>query len=268
MGPTARLALYGLISLSLMVVDSRYDTLTTLRSGSATVIHPVQAALSRPFEYLAEAGDFFAIHGELVKENRQLAIERERLAALLQGYRDVQSENRRLHGLLRLAAPTGTEPMAATIIRVLPDPFARRLAVNRGALDGIEPGRPVVDADGLIGQVTEVYQTSSVVRLLTAKGQAAPVQNQRTGLRMIVSGTGSDNQLEINYLDMHADLKAGDVLTTSGIDGVFPPGVPVARVLNVEQPRQTPFARAICQPFGQIGQHRHVLILKPRSPAP
>lgn len=268
MGLPARLALYGLASLALMLVDSRYDALTAFRAGAATLIHPVQAALARPFEFLGEAGEFFAVHGELLREKRRLEDEREQLATLLQSHRDLQAENARLRALLALPVPAGVEALAATVTRILPDPFARKLVIDRGANHGVVAGRPVVDAAGLIGQVTEVYPASSVVTLLTSKEQAAPVQNQRNGLRLLVSGTGSDNLLEVRYLDMHADLKPGDLLTTSGLDGVYPPGIPVARVLDIAQPRQTPFASARCQPIGSIGQHRHVLVLKARSPAP
>ncbi len=267
-GLPARLALYGLASLALMVVDSRYDAMTAFRTGSVTLIHPVQAALARPFEYLGEAGEFFTVHGVLLKEKRQLEAERERLATLLQGYNDVQGENARLREMLKLTPLPAVEPMAARITRVLPDPFARKLVIDRGSADGVEAGRPVVDVAGLIGQVTEVYTNSSIITLLTSKDQAAPVQDQRNGLRLIVSGVGSDNLLEVRYLDMHADLKPGDLLTTSGIDGTYPPGIQVAQVLSVEQPRQTPFARAICQPIGHIGQHRYVLILKAKKNAP
>lgn len=262
MGLPARLALYGLASLVLMVVDSRYDTLTTFRAGAAALVHPVQTILARPFGFLGEAGEFFTVHNELLRQSRRLQGEHERLAATLQSYRDLQAENAHLRAMLAMPPQPGIEPLSAGITRVLPDPFARKLVIDRGSADGVEAGRPVVDVAGLIGQVTEVFQNSSVVTLLTSKAQAAPVQNQRNGLRLIVSGTGSDNLLEVRYLDMHADLKAGDLLTTSGIDGVYPPGIPVARVISVEQPRQTPFARALCQPIGDIGQHRHILILK------
>jgi rod shape-determining protein MreC len=268
MGLPARLALYALGSLALMLVDSRYDAMTAFRTGAAALIHPVQAVLASPFGYLGEAAEFFTVHGEMLRDNRRLEAERERLAAALQGYDGLRSENARLRAMLALPAQPAVEPMAAEITRVLPDPFTRRLIIDRGSAHGVEAGRPVVDVAGLIGQVTRVFPSSSEITLLTSKEQAAPVQNQRNGLRLIVSGSGSDNLLEVRFLDMHADLKAGDVLITSGIDGVYPAGLPVARVLRVERPRQTPFARAVCQPIGEIGQHRHVLILKVGSHAP
>lgn len=261
MGLPARLALYCLASLALMVVDSRYAAMATVKNTVAEFVNPIQDILASPFGLLGKAGDFFIVHGQVLGENRRLILASQVFASRLQGYEALKLENARLRALLDLRPPSGVETRAAEIVRILPDPFNRRVIVDKGTTDGVTAGRPVVDAAGLVGQVTQVYSTSSQVSLLTAKEQAAPVQNQRNGLRLIVSGTGSDDQLEVRYLDMHADLKPGDILVTSGIDGVYPLGIPVARVVRVEPPRQTPFARAICQPIGAIGQHRHVLIL-------
>lgn len=262
LGLPGRLAIYGLISLALMLADSRYDALATLRAGVATVLQPVQRGLVWPFGFLGEAGRFFVTHGEVLRENRRLEADRQQLMTRLQGYRNLEAENERLRTLLGLAPPAGTLPMAAEVLRALPDPFARKLLIDRGASHGIEAGRPVVDVDGLLGQVTRVYPASSEVTLLTSREQAAPVQNLRNGLRLIVSGTGADDRLEVRFLDMHADLKAGDVLVTSGLDGVYPAGIPVARVIQVEPPRQTPFARAVCVAAAAIGHYRHLLVLR------
>jgi rod shape-determining protein MreC len=261
MGLPTRLAIYCLASLALMVVDSRYGPMTELRGTAERLVYPVQLVLSRPFEFLGEAGDFFTVHGKLLKENKQLILQSQIFASRLQGYQALEQENNQLRKLLNLPHPAGTRPLVAEIVRIQPDPFDRRVIIDKGSADGVEAGRPVVDASGLIGQITRVYPDSSEASLLTAKEQAAPVQNQRNGLRLIVSGTGTDNLLEVRYLDMHADIKTGDVLVTSGIDGVYPPGIPTARVLRVEPPRQSPFATVICQPIGEIERHRHVLVL-------
>lgn len=265
MGLSARMALYGVACLALMVLDSRYDALSLFRSGSASLIQPVQNVLAHPFGVVGRAFDFFQVHADLLTEKRQLKLEHDRLAVQLQQFQRVYAENRDLRSLLNLTWSEPVVAVAAEITRVLPDPFSRRLLIDRGSAEGIEPGRPVVDADGLIGQITQVSAGSSVVTLLTAKAQAAPVQNRRNGLRLIVTGTGTDNLLEVRYLDMHADLKAGDILVTSGIDSVYPAGIPVARVLKVEQPRETPFALAHCQPLGAPDQNRHLLILMRRN---
>lgn len=267
MGLPTRLALYCLVSLALMVVDSRYGALTTFRSVAASVIYPIQGFLAKPFSYFSEASDFFTVHAKVLQENRRLILESQVFASRLQGYAALKDENAQLRRLLGLPPAPGVKFMAAEVIRVQPDPFDRRIIVDKGAIDGVEAGRPVVDASGLVGQITRVFAASSEVTLLTSKEQAAPVQDQRNGLRLILSGSGSDNLLEVRYLDMHADVKPGDVLVTSGIDGVYPLGIPVARVLRVDPPRQTPFARAVCQPIGEIGQHRHILILNPAKAA-
>lgn len=267
MGLAMRLALYVLAGIALMILDARYDSLAMLRSSVVSVVHPLQAQLARPFHYLAEASEFFVVHGELVAENRRLGEERRRLAQATQTWRAIEVENTRLRGLLALPGRQDSKPMAAEIIRALPDPFERRVVVDKGALHGIVDGRPVVDDIGLFGQVTRVFPASSEITLLVSREQSAPVMNLRNGLRLMVSGVGSDDLLEVRYLDAQADLKAGDLLATSGIDGLYPAGIPVARVLRLEPPRHTPFARAVCAPLAGIGRHRHIYILQPRPAA-
>jgi len=262
MGLAMRLALYVITGMALMVLDARYDSLALLRAGVVSVIHPLQAQLARPFQYFSEAGDFFVTHGALVAENRRLARERERLAQAMQAWASVNAENTHLRALLALQPRMDALVMAAEITRTLPDPFERRVVVDKGSLQGVEAGRPVVDDIGLIGQVTRVFPASSEVTLLVSREQSAPVMNQRNGLRLMINGLGTDELLEVRYLDAQADIKAGDILATSGIDGVYPPGIPVARVLRVELPRHTPFARAVCTPLGGTGRHRHILIVR------
>ena len=264
MGLPVRLALYLVTGLALMVADARYDALAIMRTGVITVVHPLQAQLARPFLFMTEARDFFVMHGQLLKKNQALDLERQRLLLSMQSWRSLELENTRLRGLLALPPREGIKPMSAEIIRTLPDPFARRIVINQGELQGVIAGRPVIDPNGLVGQVTRVYPTSSEITLLVSKEQSAPVLNTRNGLRLMVSGVGSDDLLEVRFLDMQADLKAGDLLTTSGIDGVYPAGIPVARVLRLEMPRHTPFARAVCAPLAEVGKYRHVLILLPK----
>lgn len=262
MGLPARFTLYTLLCLALMAVDARYNALAFLRLGIATVLHPIQNGLTRPFLYLGDALEFFTMHGALLRENR--ALKEAQIAAKTdtQTLSSLRMENAELRALLGLERPSGYTSQAAEIIRVLPDPFNRQVLIDRGTRHGIEAGLPVADAQGLVGQVTRVFPLGSEVTLLTSRGQAAPVQALRTGLRLIVSGLGQDRMLEVRFLDMHADLRAGDVLVTSGLDGIYPPGIPVARVLNVQPPKDTPFARAVCEPISQVGAHRHVMVLR------
>ncbi len=267
MGLTTRFGLYLLVCLILMAVDSRYSAMSVVRTGINAVVHPAQQVLVWPFEFLADAGGFFTVHNDLVRERDRLLQERGQLRARLQEYQALKSENDRLHTLAGLPPAPGLHRVQAEIIRADQDPFTRKVIVNRGSLHGVVAGRPVIDELGLIGQVTQVFPASSEVTLLTDHNQSAPVQAKRNGMRILVSGMGSDSLLEVRYLDLHADLKPGDILLTSGLDGIYPAGIPVARVLQIELPRHNPFARAICQPLGGVGQHRHVVILMPEKRA-
>ncbi|MEW5892687.1 MAG: rod shape-determining protein MreC [Pseudomonadota bacterium] len=265
MGLSARFGLYLLACLTLMAADSRYDALGKVRAGFNAVIHPAQQVIVWPFDFLRDAGSFFTVHSELRHERDQLLEERSLLRARLQEYQALAAENARLHILAGLPPAPGLTRVPAEIIRASQDPFARKVIVNRGSLHGVVAGRPVIDEVGLIGQVTQVFPASAEVTLLTDRNQSAPVQATRNGMRILVSGMGNDSLLEVRYLDLHADLKPGDILVTSGLDGVYPPGLPVARVLEIQLPRHNPFARAICQPLAGIGQHRHVVILMPEA---
>jgi rod shape-determining protein MreC len=266
MGLPARFVLYVLVCLVLMSVDLRYHALSFLRTGIATVLSPIQAILSKPFTDLGDAFDFFSAHGELVRENHQLREERRRLMQSQLDEASLRAELAHMRSLLGLPTPRGFTSHAAEIVQAISDPFARKVLVNRGNTDGIEAGWPAVDALGLVGQVTAVYPFSSEITLITSRLQAVPVQSLRNGLHLIVSGIGQDRLLEVRYLDMHADLKPGDVLVTSGLDGKYPPGIPVAKVLSIEPPRYTPFARAVCEPLAGVGEYRHLLILQRTGP--
>lgn len=261
MGLSSRLGVYVLICLLLAALDARYAALAGVRSGLNAILHPSQLALAKPWEWLQEVGGFFVTHGELQQDNDRLRQAQARLLTAQQDRQALARENERLRGLLALPVRPGVTPLVAEIIEITPDPFARKVVINRGSTQGVVAGRPVVDAAGLLGQVTRVFPWSAEVTLLTDRDQGAPVQNQRNGLRVIVSGIGSDNLLQIRFLDMHADIKSGDLLYTSGIDGVYPAGIPVAQVVTMELPRHTPFARALCRPLGGVGRYRHVAVL-------
>ena len=263
MGLPARFGLYFLLGLFLLALDSRYTTLAQVRAGVNALLHPAQMALAWPWEWAQHVAGFFVTHGELVVDNARLREQRDRLGMDLQDRHALVAENERLRALLNLPTRPGMSAVVGEIMETAPDPFSRKVVINRGSGHGIQPGLPVVDAVGLIGQVTRVFPWTAEVTLLTDRDQDAPVQNLRTGLRLIVSGQGSDNQLVIRFLDMHADVQAGDLLHTSGIDGVYPAGIPVAEVVRTEPPRHTPFASAYCRPLAGVGRYRHIAVLRP-----
>lgn len=263
MGLPARFSLYVLVCLFLLAMDARYATLSGLRAGLNAFIHPAQMALAWPWEWMHGVGRFFVSHGELVAENLRLKRQQDLLHASVRDKNAIASENTRLRALISLPPLPGYRILTGEIIEAATDPFTRKVIINRGSDHGISSGWPVVDANGLVGQVTRVFPWSAEVTLLTDRSQGAPVQNMRNGLRVIVSGQGSDNLLEVRFLDMHADLQPGDLLYTSGIDGIYPAGLPVARVIKTEPPHHTPFARALCLPLGGVGRYRHMAVLMP-----
>jgi len=265
MGLFARFGVYALLSLSLIVLDARYASLGWLRTGLSVVLDPLQGLVAAPLGWTHSVSQFMVAHNDLIRTNTRLVRERDALGVQQQDRQTLQAENDRLRALLQLPPSPRITMLAAEIVRAMPDPFSRKIIISRGATQGIEAGLPVIDASGLVGQVTQVSAMTAEVTLLTDRDQGAPVQDQRNGVRVIVSGTGSDNLLEVRFLDVHADLKAGDLLYTSGLDGLWPAGIPVAQVLQTEPPKHTPFARALCRPLGQVGQYRHVMVLKPHA---
>jgi rod shape-determining protein MreC len=267
MGLPTRFGLYVLVSLLIAAIDTRYAALDEVRSGLNALLHPLRMGLALPWNWARGAGSFFVTHGELYADNLRLRQERERLLILQQDRLALVAENDHLRSLLSLPAYPGVTMVAAEIVGEAGDPFARKVTIDKGQVHGLTPGRPVIDGAGLVGQVTRVFPYSAEVSLLTDRDQGAPVLNLRNGLRLIVSGTGNDNLLEVRFLDMHADVKEGDWLYTSGIDGVYPAGIPVAQVVKTEPPRHTPFARALCRPLGGVGRFRHVTVLQLQAPA-
>jgi len=261
-GLTARLSIYVALSILLMAADVRYQALGGVRSAAAAVFHPVQSVLAAPFKFFGDAWEFFTIHGELLQSNRHLTTVLNEQGLRLQNWQTLAAENAELRRHLGLQVPAGFRARAVEVVGAMPDPFSRRLVIGAGAEAGVRAGLPVVNAEGLIGQVTRVYPASSEVTLLTSHEQSAPVEVVRNGLRTLVNGFGSDSLLDVRYLDAHADLRVGDVLVTSGLDGLYPAGIPVGRVLRVEPPRHTPFARAVCEPLAGIGRGRFVTLLE------
>jgi rod shape-determining protein MreC len=261
-----RFGFYILLALLVTAVDTRYTAMETIRTGLNSVLHPLRAGLAKPWDWASDARDFFYTHGELKTINAQLNREQKSLLVLQQDRLALAAENQNLRQLLALPERPGVVAQTVEIIEVMADPFSRKVIINKGSRQGIVAGRPVVDSAGLLGQVTRVFPFTAEVTLLTDADQAAPVQNLRNGLRVIVSGTGADNLLEVRFLDMHADIKPGDWLFTSGLDGVYPAGIPVAQVVKTEPPRNSPFAKALCRPIGGIGRYRHASVLQLAPP--
>ena len=278
--PLARLMIFAMLSTVLLIADARFNYLTPLRQVVGVIIYPLQRIAAAPAAMGARIADFFVTHAALRNDNQRLSAENLELAMAARRTAAIQEENTRLRGLLGVRETVPVPSVAAEILYAARDPFSRKVMIDRGLHSGIEAGRPVADHIGIIGQVTRVYPWLSEVTLITDKGQLVPVLNVRTGLRAVLAGTGDDGRLELRFIPLTADFQVGDRLVTSGIDGTYPPGLPVAEVTQVERNAAYLFAGINCKPLAGPGTGTQVLVLglqpdrperpedKPAEPAP
>lgn len=263
LGPAARLLIWSAIGLALVVLDARIDALDYLKSGFSSVMAPIQRIARVPFDLASEVSGFLVRHRELQQARDGLLQERARLFAELYAKRDLERENTALRELLALARRPGQKTVAAGILYQGQDWFARRVTIDRGASIGLTAGRPVIDAQGLVGQLTHVYAETSEVTLVSHNDQLTPVLIERTGQRALAAGGNQADRIELRFVPVHADVVVGDVLLTSGIDRVYPAGLPVARVTRVTRPQGSPYARIDCAPLAGLARDRAVLVLLP-----
>ena len=269
--PAVRLVFFAALSLLLLFIDARYRYLESTRSALSVLISPVQRLAAWPGALWQHAGDFFITQSRqhsLIKENDDLQRQHQGDAAQLLQLQSMQLENRQLRNLVALPIRSEFTTQLAEIVYAERDVFRRRVLVNKGADTRVLIGQVVMDDTGIVGQITRVYPWLSEVTLITEKDHAVPVQVLRNGLRTIVFGAGDTSQLSLRYMPVNADIQNDDILATSGIDGIYPPGIPVARVIKIERDAAYPFARVTCLPIAGVDKHRHLLILSdlPKPP--
>jgi rod shape-determining protein MreC len=264
-GPSAlsKLIFFSALALFLMVADSRFRVAEPLRAGLAIVLLPVQRVLAVPIQMWEGGGDYFqGLNSALQNERRaraQMTLQAEKLARAEQ----LAGENQRLRALLELKPAINVRSQAAEVMYEAADPYSRKLFIDLGQSQGISLGSPVVNEAGVLGQVTRVYALTSEVTLLGDKDAAIPVLNLRTQQRS--AAFGGTAGMELRFASANADVKPGDLLQTSGVDGVYPPGLPVATVLTVERRVESGFARIALVPSASPDGVRHVLVLEPLS---
>jgi len=266
--PLARLLIFSSLSMTLLVADTLFGYLTPLRRIAAAVVYPLQRIAVAPAAIARRIGEFFVTQAALRAENTRLAAENLSSAAQLQQLQALQAENAQLRELIGARRRLDAKVVAAEVLYAARDPFSRKIIVDKGQQNGIEAGQAVVDDRGVVGQVTRVYPWLAEVTLITDKGQFVPVQNLRNGLRAVLSGTGREGSLELRFIPLNADFQDGDRLATSGIDGVYPPGLPVAEVANVERNAAQLFARITCRPLAGVASHTQLLVVIGRPDVP
>ena len=283
-GPSAlaRLAAFTALSLLLLVLDARFKLLEQGRFAIAAVLYPLQRVAHAPGAALTHAGRYAAEQRTLMDENARLK------TAQLEAARDtvrsahVEAENANLRGLLAMRERLPVQAVAAEMLYDARDPFTRKVIIDKGDAHGVAPGMVVMDAAGVVGQITRAFPYLAEVSLLTDKNQAIPVQVVRNGLRAVAYGGAAAaagavpeareaRAMELRFLAANADVLEGDLLVTSGIDGTYLPGLPVATVAKIEREAGYAFARIICTPAAGIGRFGQVLVLTTRinlPPAP
>ena len=264
-GPSAltKLSFCSALAIFLMVADTRLKITQPLRTVVATVLNPFERSLRMPVDGLNGASDYLmglqrALSSETAARS-QLARQAERASRVEQ----LQAENNRLRALLELRPALTVRSQPAEVLYDAPDPYSRKVILDRGSTQGIALASPVIDEAGVLGQVTRVYPLSSEVTLLTDKEAAIPVLNTRSQARSAAFGTAIGSGLELRFMAGNADVQVGDVLHTSGVDGIYPPGLAVAKVTAVDRKVDTGFARIALAPVASADGVRHVLVLDP-----
>ncbi len=265
-GPSAlsKLAVCSALALFLMVADARFKLMQPLRVVLATALYPVQWLALRPVILVQDASQYFQSLTAAQTEHDAAKIKLSLLAQRANQVEQLALENNRLRKLLDLRARLQSPAMAAQVLYDAADPYTRKVVIDKGMADKVGLGSPVLDEFGVLGQVTRVYPMVSEVTLITDRDHAIPVLNVRTGARGVAFGDTSTHAdaLELRYMAANADVAVGDLLTTSGVDGIYPPGLPVARVEKVERRVDAVFARIYCVPLAMVSGAEHVMVLE------
>ena len=265
--PLALLTFYVAVAIAAQILDARFKYLEVVRQIVSIVTHPVQVVAQMPSHGVLALSDYFANVSRLQDENARLRQAQLAGAPALQRIQQLELENDNLRKLVSVRERQKASGSAARIVYAARDPFSRRVVIDRGQQEGVSAGQPVIDEIGVVGQVTRVFPFASEVTLVTDKDQSVPVQIVRNGLRSVAFGVGG-GRLELRYMPGNADVQDGDVLVTSGLDGVYLPGFPVAKVIQVERDRTYTFARILCEPIAGVENRDIVMLLDPRKGEP
>lgn len=263
-----RLLALAVLSVSLMVVDARFEYLKPFRSQLGLVLTPFYGVADLPVRAWEGVRDQFTSRSELLAENERLKAESLLMQRRLQKLAALTEQNVRLRELLNSAALVDDKVLVSELIGVDPNPFTQRILIDKGSKDGVFQGQPVLDASGLMGQVVEVMPYTARVLLLTDTTHSIPVQVNRNGLRAIAVGTGNPERLELRYVADTADIKEGDLLVSSGLGQRFPAGYPVAVVKEVIHDSGQPFAVIRAVPTAKMNRSRYVLLVFSDSRTP
>lgn len=266
-GPSvaAKFIFFALLSLVLLFVDLRYKHLESIRAVLALPIQPLQrlttTLITQPGVLWNQVSTYLDSQGSLAHDNAALRQQQTVNATQLLQLDVLQAENSQLRKLHDVSQRADYPMQMAEIIHLERDIFKRKIYLDKGTQKNVLAGQVVIDDVGVVGQVTRVYPWLSEVTLITDKDHAVPIQVLRTGLRAVVFGSGDISNLALRYMPLSSDIQIGDTLVTSGIDGMYPPGLPVAKVTRIERDPAYPFANIVCTPLAGVDQHRQLMII-------
>jgi rod shape-determining protein MreC len=259
--PGFRFALYALVSIGMMVLDQRFDWLERAHSVMQAATYPVQLLVSSPVTGWHWIQQSFATRDSLEAENQRLRTRLRDLEVRSMRYDALARDNAALVGLRAALPPVAERWLPADIVNIQLDSLRQRVLIDRGSVNGVSKGQAVLDDHGVVGQTMHVGPWSADVILITDPEHALPVRIERTGLRTIAVGAGDATSLALPYMPANADIRVGDVLVTSGLGGVFPPGYPVARVTEVHKDAVQPLAHVRAAPFAHLATDREVMLI-------
>jgi rod shape-determining protein MreC len=265
--PLARLTFFALLAIATMIADHRFGALDAVRLSLSVLVRPLQEVAAAPGIALSRIAVYFSSQEQLLRDNEALKAKVLEYAAAAQQARLLQAERDHFLSMTPGRSRFGTEGLLAEVLSQGRNPFVRKLVLDKGLTEGVKAGMPVIDGDGVIGQVTSVGTFTSEATLVTEKDQSVPVMLTRTGLRAIAVGSGKDGSIDVPFMPVSVDIQNGDLFVTSGIDGTYPPGLLVARVTAVEKNAAYVFAKITARPAAGVNNHRFVRILTAHPPA-
>ncbi len=257
----AKLIACLVIALALMIIDFQIKSLDFIRNQVNIVLRPFEQLMRLPGSMISGGSDYLTSRSTLEKENEALKLRQAELSLLANQSALLAVENQNLRNLLDLQKKVAFKTVPVEILFNPPNPISQRVVINRGENQGLRLGSPIANDMGILGQVVRLYDNSAEVSLLEDRDFAVPVLVARNGLRAAVVGSGRGQLLQLRYLPVASDLEVGDILLTSGVDGVYPPGFAVAVITKIERNLDQNSANVFCSPIAEVNRHLQALAL-------
>lgn len=258
---TLRLVLFSALSVVLMTVETRNENVGRFRSFFNELLYPIHLMVDLPTSMIKETREVISSRSSLIEQNRKLKEEQLILRSHLQKYNLLEAENERLQQLLSSAKRVRQRVLIAEMLAVDMDPYRHNIIIDKGSNHDVYVGQAIIDANGVMGQITQVSSNSSIALLITDPSHSIPVRVVRNGLRSIAAGTGNADSIRLEYIPGNGDIEVGDTLVSSGLGGRFPVDFPVATVTEITRPRGKPFATVYAHPVAEIDRSHEILLV-------